>query len=231
MTVTAPPPPRRFACQRRHHRPAGAGVAIPHAPVAPPHDTTSTRCSPTSPLPKVNDIATSAASRVACHHRCQTVASARLPPVRMLTPPRGAIPQVAPPAPPPRCRLHRKRPRRPRRRLPVVSAMSPLTPEEPELAVAIVMEPESSEVPTPLVTLTAPPVLAPTPPAMDTAPPTAPLLPSPMPAVSVSAPPAALSAVVLPAVTVTAPPAPVLPSPTLREIAPPRRQSRCPSPP
>ena len=99
--------------------------------------------------------------------------------------------------------------------------MSPLTPEEPELAVAIVMEPESSEVPTPLVTLTAPPVLAPTPPAMDTAPPTAPLLPSPMPAVSVSAPPAALSAVVLPAVTVTAPPAPVLPSPTLREIAPP----------
>ena len=36
--------------------------------------------------------------------------------------------------------------------------MSPLTPEEPELAVAIVMEPESSEVPTPLVTLTAPPV-------------------------------------------------------------------------
>ena len=76
-------------------------------------------------------------------------------------------------------------------------------------------------VPTPLVTLTAPPVLAPTPPAMDTAPPTAPLLPSPMPAVSVSAPPAALSAVVLPAVTVTAPPAPVLPSPTLREIAPP----------
>ena len=44
---------------------------------------------------------------------------------------------------------------------PVVSAMSPLTPEEPELAVAIVMEPESSEVPTPLVTLTAPPVFLP----------------------------------------------------------------------
>ena len=115
--------------------------------------------------------------------------------------------------------------------LPVLTVMLPLSPLEPELAVAIVMEPESFAVPTPLVTLTAPPVLAPRPPSMDTAPPSDPLLPSPMPAFSVSAPPAALSAVVLPAVTVTAPPGPVLPSPTLREIAPPRRQLRCPSPP
>ena len=110
--------------------------------------------------------------------------------------------------------------------LPVLTVMLPLSPLEPESAVAIVMEPESSAVPTPLVTLTAPPVLAPRPPSMDTAPPSDPLLPSPMPAFSVSAPPAALSAVVLPAVTVTAPPGPVLPSPTLREIAPPRHQSR-----
>ena len=48
--------------------------------------------------------------------------------------------------------------------LPVLTVMLPLSPLEPELAVAIVMEPESSAVPTPLVTLTAPPVLAPRPP-------------------------------------------------------------------
>ena len=42
--------------------------------------------------------------------------------------------------------------------LPVLTVMLPLSPLEPESAVAIVMEPESSAVPTPLVTLTAPPV-------------------------------------------------------------------------
>ena len=61
---------------------------------------------------------------------------------------------------------------------------------------------------------------------MDTAPPTAPLLPSPMPAVSVSAPPAALSAVVLPAVTVTAPAGAGVAIPHAQGIAPPRAASR-----
>ena len=42
--------------------------------------------------------------------------------------------------------------------LPVLTVMLPLSPLEPgSWPVAIVMEPESSAVPTPLVTLTAPP--------------------------------------------------------------------------
>ena len=55
--------------------------------------------------------------------------------------------------------------------LPVLTVMLPLSPLEPELAVAIVMEPESSAVPTPLVTLTAPPSNPPDPPLICTSPP------------------------------------------------------------
>ena len=99
--------------------------------------------------------------------------------------------------------------------------MLPLSPLEPELAVAIVMEPESSAVPTPLVTLTAPPVLAPRPPSMDTAPPSDPLLPSLN--ASLQRQRASCGAVSggLACGHGHRPAGPVLPSPTLREIAPP----------
>ena len=151
-----------------------------------------------------------------------------LPAVTVTAPPGPVLPsptlrEIAPPAPPVAMPVSTvNAPVAPvTAAVPVVSVMLPLTPLEPESAVAIggARVVRSSDAARHTHGAAR---VAPRPPSMDTAPPSDPLLPSPMPAVSVSAPPAALSAVVLPAVTVTAPPGPVLPSPTLREIAPPR---------
>ena len=105
-----------------------------------------------------------------CPHRCQPSASARLPrrcqsglacghghppPGRYCHPPRSGRSH------PPRRQLRlpvstQNKLIAPKVEVPVVSVMLPLTPLEPESAVAIVIEPESSAVPTPLVKFTAP---------------------------------------------------------------------------
>ena len=167
-----------------------------------------------------------------------------LPAVTVTAPPAPVLPsptlrEIAPPAPPVALPVSTvNAPVAPEADSPVVSAMSPLTPEEPELAVAIVMEPESSEVPTPLVTLTAPPVDPPLPPVTVTAPPVAlpsppaidivppmplltpPVAPVPLPSARVMIPPVLDAAEVSPAASEKPPPSPTSPLPKVNDIDP-----------